>query len=88
MVPCRHGISLRGTRRACPTCTPTLYMSTLTTTRQHPAISDFHTCLYHQGKPRKVVIVVGMYKLLPVHNAVRRAGPVAVGTYNCDQRSC
>ena len=47
-------------------------MTMVTVTRQNPAIRDFHSCLCHQGKSRKVAMVVAMCKLLPVLNAMRR----------------
>ena len=47
-----------------------LYM--VTATRHNPAIRDFYTRLCRRGKPRKVVLVAAMRKLLLILNAVVR----------------
>ena len=47
-------------------------MVTVTATRHNPAIRDFHTRLCRRGKPRKVVLVAAMSKLLLTLNAVVR----------------
>ena len=43
-----------------------------TATRHNPAIRDFYTRLCRRGKPRKVVFVATMRKMLLILNAVVR----------------
>ncbi|MYA03714.1 MAG: hypothetical protein F4Y37_03760 [Caldilineaceae bacterium SB0664_bin_22] len=47
-------------------------MATVTATRHNPAIHAFYTRLCQRGKPRKVVLIAAMRKLLLILNAVIR----------------
>ena len=49
-----------------------LYMATLSAVRWNPAIRVFHTRLCDQGKPKKVILVAAMRKLLVMLNAMLR----------------
>ena len=60
-----------------PNLSPSLSVQPLSTpavtaTRHNPAIRDFHTRLCRWGKPRKVVLVTAMRKLLLILNTVVR----------------
>lgn len=51
-----------------------LYMATLSAMRYNPALADFRQRLLAAGKPKKVVIVACMRKLLTILNAMVRDG--------------
>ena len=51
-----------------------LYMATLSAVRFNPPIKTFHDRLTNAGKPKKVVLVACMRKLLTVLNAMLRDG--------------
>jgi transposase len=47
-----------------------LYMATLTAVRHNPVLRTFHHRLTAKGKPKKVVLVACMHKLLSIMNAI------------------
>ena len=49
-----------------------LYMAALVAIQHNPVIKAFHTRLIAAGKPKKVVIVACMRKLLTILNAMLR----------------
>jgi transposase len=51
-----------------------VYMATLSAIRHNPVIREFHQRLTAKGKPKKVVIVACMRKLLTILNAMVRDG--------------
>ncbi len=51
-----------------------LYMATVTAVRHNPVLAAFHARLTAVGKPRKVVLVACLHKLLTILNAMVRDG--------------
>ncbi len=51
-----------------------LYMATLSAVRYNPLIKVFYERLLAKGKPKKVVLVACMHKLLTILNAIMKSG--------------
>lgn len=67
----------RGRRRISggrPAVRRALFMATLAAIRYNPVIRDFYRRLTTAGRPKKVVVIAAMRKLLAILNAMPRDG--------------